>query len=68
MDNEWKDETCGTCDFTANDWFIKTYCVGGGKRGKLDMALCRKNPPSFEERYPIVYKDTLACSCWRGLK
>ena len=71
MDNQWKDENCGTCYFTGN-WAPKTIC-GGKKCVKTEIAQCRKNPPTimtrvgnrFEERYPIVYKDSKACSCWR---
>ena len=71
MANQWKDEKCENCDFTA-EWYPTSIC-GAGKCEKVDIAQCRKNPPNvptrvgnrFEERYPIVYKDTDACSYWR---
>lgn len=74
MDNQWKAEKCGTCDFTNNDWVVKTHCRREECK-KTEIARCRKNPPVIStgvagaggviERYPLVTKDTAACSCWR---
>ena len=57
MDNQWKTETCGTCNFVV-EWRI-------GSSGQ-----CRKNPPTQPKpdaigHYPLVYKSNKACSCWR---
>ena len=82
MDNQWKTETCETCDFVAGGWVKKTFCnlrhaKESEKCKKIDIGSCRKNPPSIptrinvsrtEERYPVVYKHTHACSCWRENK
>ena len=71
--NQWKEETCGTCDFVPGGWHPKSIC-GGGKCRKVAIAECRKDPPSIptiisrgrtKERYPVVYKSTSACSHWR---
>jgi len=60
MDNQWKEETCKTCDF-AMGWeeveeFDEKYLCGS----------CRKHPPSNSiDNYPPILESTLACSCWR---
>ena len=56
MDNQWKCETCGTCDFVVN-WSSYENCIFEGQ--------CRKNPPC-NYSYPVVRNDTPACSCWRN--
>jgi len=59
MDNQWKNESCGTCDF-AMEW----------KTGQ-STSDCQRNPPVQRSSifihflYPVVEKHTPACSCWR---
>jgi len=58
MDNQWKNETCGTCDFVV-EWEEDTE------------GQCRKNPPlqinaNVANHYSYVHKTNPACSCWRG--
>jgi len=75
MDNQWKDENCGTCDF-AMDWEMEKVTVGMTEEGKIfkfimeetgERGQCRKNPPimNVNERYPSTRRWTKACSCWR---
>ena len=59
MDNQWKAETCRTCNFVVEWW----------SESGFDNGICRKNPPSLKgvniDHYPSVTKTSLACSCWR---
>ena len=63
MDNQWKEEICGTCDFPT--WYEETKDSEGRVRG-----ICRKHPPNSNDNayvnsYPTVLKSNPACSCWR---
>jgi len=64
MDNQWKEEICGTCNFP--EWFNATLESEGCIRG-----VCRKHPPSATDNdlinnYPGIIKNNKACSCWRN--
>ena len=71
MDNQWKEEECGTCDFSF--WIERGEEVDEGDTicEEARKGECRKNPPStqhmytYRDRYPRIHKDTSACSCWR---
>jgi len=64
MDNQWKCEKCGTCNFVV-EWMKD---IGFGN--------CKYNPPTIPETknnsqsvisysYPTVAMDNPACSKWR---
>lgn len=58
MDNQWKEEICGTCDFA----------IGGVCRKhppnnvKIESEI---HCPYTEVIHTLINYDTLACSCWR---
>ena len=61
MDNQWKRETCETCNFVV-EW--EGCCAS-----RQPYGLCRKNPLAGDDQiafYPIVYEVTNACSQWRA--
>lgn len=57
MDNQWKCETCGTCDFVTK-WSKKS-------------GRCRRLPPqvfalfSVDVNHPLVHRKNDACFLWR---
>ena len=75
MDNQWKTETCGNCDFVPDGF----HWVGGEKSTGLAGCIgkCRKNPPNWSTEdesglpimmYPEVLQGEQACSFWRENK
>lgn len=64
MDNQWKDEACGTCYFV-----VKWSKMQGNDI--LSIGSCRQSPPSrppttqIQSQYPTVLSNNPACSCWK---
>ena len=62
MDNQWKEEYCGNCNF-AVEWYSS---VPLGETEEVRYGSCRKNPPSVADgQYPPVWVTHPACSQWR---
>ena len=58
MDNQWKDEECGTCEFN-----IDGLCRRSAPCRVTDVADLLYSSGHWS--YPQVENDTLACYYWR---
>ena len=64
MDNQWKEETCGTCDFRINGECLKNPpTLQQTKQCIVGEIGVHVNKATYE--YPDVNEDSKACSCWR---
>jgi len=65
MDNEWKCQTCGTCDFRAENKECRKSPPHIQSKRKLVSAETGCYAVEASYAYPMVKNGTPACSYWR---